>query len=97
MKAAAPLGVYTERIGARPGEQVMKATRWAELGNDSGALVAVHNDGYLNYQASEPGRVRILSTVVGRHTKNDRPEAPYRVDTNTGQPFVGSFSIEFPQ
>jgi len=97
MKAAATLGVYAERIGERPDEQVMKATRWAELGNSAGAAIRVQNDGYLNYVAAETGRVRILSSVVGRQTKADRPEEPCRVETTTGQPFVGAFTIELPR
>ena len=48
---------------------------------------------YLSNKASELGRVRILSSVVGRQTKADRPEAPCRLEVETGKPFVGGFTI----
>lgn len=94
-KAAADLGVWNLPLGREDG---MKAIRWAEIRNAAAAGLRFRQDGYVNFQASEPGRLRLLSSVLGRPTKVWRPEDPsYRLDTNSGKPFVGEFTLDMRQ
>jgi beta-galactosidase len=65
------------------------------LADDTGAGVHLKFDGYLSHRASESGHVLVLSSVVGRPNKRERAEEPEdRLDTDTGKPFVGAFSVD---
>lgn len=92
MKAAAALGVYGCKVAGADSDG-MKATRWLELTDRSGSGVHIDSTGYVGFSPADPARARILSAVVGRPNKADRPEPPYELATDTGRPFAGAFSI----
>ncbi|MFT4090086.1 MAG: glycoside hydrolase family 2 TIM barrel-domain containing protein [Asticcacaulis sp.] len=93
MKMAANLGVYSEKL-VNLAEDSMKATRWVEVSAGTAPGVRLDHRGYVRYRPSQPDRLLVLSSVIGRQTKADPPEPPYLLETNDGKPYVGAFEIE---
>lgn len=93
-KQSAPiLGVWGGSTGSAEvtGTKVM---RWVEQTGSTGG-VRISNKGYLEYNASKPGTVYILSGVLGRPEKGRKPdESVPQLRTDSEEPFAGGFSIE---
>jgi beta-galactosidase len=94
-KNVAPiLGIWSDNLRT-VGTQGTKSVRWAKITGPDGSGISLQLDSYLNYDAAEAGRVQVLSSVLGKPTKRWRPEDPsYRLDTDTGRPFVGEFRLQ---
>jgi len=91
-KRAPMLGVWNQALGREDG---MKSIRWARVTEAGGKGLRVRENGYINFSAGEPDRLRLLSSVLGRPTKGWRPEDPsYRLDTDTNEPLVGAFVLD---
>lgn len=91
-KAASILGVWGGSIGS-PEVTGIKATRWIECSNPTHKL-RIFNNGYMEHNASNPNMIYVLSGVFARPEKGRKAdESVPELKTDTGNPFVGEFSI----
>lgn len=92
-QAAAILGVWGGKAGGK--ETVgNKATRWIERSGSNGKF-RIYNNSYMEHNASAPEILHILSDVLGRPEKGRKADESFpQLETKTGKPFVGEFSIE---
>lgn len=95
-QAAAILGVW----GGKAGSDAVagnKATRWIERSGSVGKF-SIYNNSYMEHKASAPEAIHILSDVVGRPEKGRKADESFpQLETKTGVPFVGEFSIVINQ
>ncbi|WP_296684900.1 glycoside hydrolase family 2 TIM barrel-domain containing protein [Flavobacterium sp.] len=71
-----------------------KVMRWVEQSGEIG-VVRISNLGYLEHDTAKPETVNILLGVLGRPEKGRKAdESIPQLLTNTGEYFVGEFSIE---
>jgi beta-galactosidase len=90
-KAAAILGVWSENLSKLSSAEV-KATRWVELNEPSGAAIRLVGAPYI--RLGDASGLQVLSAVAGRPSKRNRAEAPeQRLDVNPQSSFVGEFDL----
>lgn len=95
-KAAAIFGVWSERAGSSEAQGVKAEVKWTELFDAKGAGLRLTGSPFIGFDGdgTKPGRLRLLSAVVGRASKFNPPESPeYRLDLSTARTFTGSFRI----
>jgi len=98
-RKAAMLGVWDwagaeQDSGAQTGSRGIKATRWIEQTDASGSGLRIRHEGYMEYDAQQPERLRLLSGVVGRPEKGRKAdESIPQLLTDTPEPFIGMFSL----
>lgn len=92
-KQSAPiLGVWGGIAGSK---EVVgnKSTRWIERNGTTGKIY-ISNNGYMLHQATSPKTIHILSSVLGRPEKGRKAdESVPQLQTDTGEPFIGEFSV----
>ena len=94
-KAAAILGVWSQDLSNADANGV-KATRWAELTQASGAGVRIAGSPYIRLEGGSG--LQALSAVAGRPSKRNRAEDPeQRLDVNPHSSFVGEFNLSLLQ
>lgn len=70
-----------------------KSVRWIERKDKTGGFKIIA-DGYLKHDETNPDVITILSGVLGRPEKGRKADDSVpQLETNTGQPFVGEFTI----
>jgi beta-galactosidase len=92
--AAAILGVWGGQSGS-PAVTGNKMIHWAEWSGEDG-IIRITGNAYMEQRVESPQRLNILSGVLGRPEKSRKAGiATPQLLTNSNEPFVGEFSIEF--
>ncbi|MFT4090087.1 MAG: glycoside hydrolase family 2 TIM barrel-domain containing protein [Asticcacaulis sp.] len=94
-KRLAPyLGLWGGKAGTTDVTGI-KETRRIDRQNSAGAGFRVFSQGYIEHRTESADTVAVLSGVWGRPEKGRKAdESIPQLETNTGQPFIGAFTIE---
>jgi beta-galactosidase len=95
-RAAAMFGFWSGRAGTDQATGTKAEVQWAELTDARGSGFRAAGSPFVCFKATEkqPGRLRLLTAVVGRSTKFNPPErSSYRLDVSGSAAITGRFTL----